>query len=347
MARIAVVSSHPPFSEGGHLAIARALVHALHEAGHQAEIVFTPQNRFGRQGAAYLANWLTDVGESDGHPIDQAISLRFPAYAVRHPRHVCWLSHTMREYYDLWPALLARVSWRNRIKEGVRRRLVHAADRRFLGPRHLKRFFTISQTVTDRIRRVIGVPSEALYPPPPPRPYRCEVYGDFVFGVSRLTPHKRFDLLIRALADPAGRGVKAVIAGEGDDLPRLRALARDLGVADRVTFAGRIDEASLLDLYARCRAVCFTPLQEDYGFVTAEAFASRKPVVSCVDSGGPAELIAHGVSGLLCEPTPSAVAAGLRTLTDDVSAAERMGEAGAARAAGLTWPATVERLVLP
>ena len=66
MARIAVVSSHPPFSEGGHLVIARALVRALHEAGHEAELVYTPQNRYGRQGAAYLANWLTDVGESMG-----------------------------------------------------------------------------------------------------------------------------------------------------------------------------------------------------------------------------------------------------------------------------------------
>jgi glycosyltransferase involved in cell wall biosynthesis len=92
--------------------------------------------------------------------------------------------------------------------------------------------------------------------------------------------------------------------------------------------------------------VCFTPLMEDYGFVTAEAFASRKPVVSCVDSGGPAELIEHGASGLLCEPTPASVADGLRAVSQDAAMAERMGEAGAVRAAALTWPATVEKLVL-
>ena len=61
----------------------------------------TPQNRFGRQAAAYLATWLTDVGRThDDRPIDQVISLRYPSYAVRHPRHVCWLLHPMREYYD-------------------------------------------------------------------------------------------------------------------------------------------------------------------------------------------------------------------------------------------------------
>ena len=42
--------------------MARALVQALREEGHEAALVLTPQNRFGRQGAAYLATWLTDVG---------------------------------------------------------------------------------------------------------------------------------------------------------------------------------------------------------------------------------------------------------------------------------------------
>ncbi|HET9370765.1 MAG TPA: hypothetical protein VFO19_10980, partial [Vicinamibacterales bacterium] len=62
MAVIAVVTSAPPITEGGHLVIARTLVQALTDAGHQAGIVTTPSNRFGRQAGAYLANWLTDVG---------------------------------------------------------------------------------------------------------------------------------------------------------------------------------------------------------------------------------------------------------------------------------------------
>ena len=62
MKYVAVVTSTPLFVEGGHLVMARALVQALREEGHAAELVLTPQNRFGRQGAAYLAAWLTDVG---------------------------------------------------------------------------------------------------------------------------------------------------------------------------------------------------------------------------------------------------------------------------------------------
>ena len=114
------------------MVIARSLVHALREAGHDADIIVTPQNRFGRQGAAYLATWLTDVGRSGAEPIDQVISLRFPSYAVRHPRHVCWLNHTMREYYDLWETFSATLSPQGRVKERVRRTAIHAADRYLL-----------------------------------------------------------------------------------------------------------------------------------------------------------------------------------------------------------------------
>ena len=114
------------------MVIARALVQALRGEGHHADVIVTPQNRFGRQAAAYAATWLTDVGMSDGQPIDRVISLRYPSYAVRHPHHVCWLNHTMREYYDLWPRLSSGLGRLGLAKERVRRRLTHAADRYLL-----------------------------------------------------------------------------------------------------------------------------------------------------------------------------------------------------------------------
>ena len=85
MSRIAVVTSSPPFVEGGHLVIARALVQALREREHDAELIVTPSNRFGRQASAYLANWMTDVGRTGGgERVDQIITTRDPSYAVRH-----------------------------------------------------------------------------------------------------------------------------------------------------------------------------------------------------------------------------------------------------------------------
>ncbi|MEW5982031.1 MAG: glycosyltransferase family 4 protein [Acidobacteriota bacterium] len=344
--RIAVVTSSPPFSEGGHLVIARAVVSALLEAGHAADLLLTPQNRFGRQASAYLANWLTDVGVShEGAPIDHVISLRFPSYAVRHRSHVCWLNHRMREYYDLWDRFRATLSWKARIKEGLRRRILHRVDR-YLLTRNVTKLFAQSGTIQRRLERWGGIPSEVLFPPPPARPYRCEGYGPELFAVSRLTPLKRMDLLVRALAEPQARDATCTIAGDGGEADRLRALVADLGLADRVRMIGSVDGDQLVAHLARCRAVVFPALAEDYGLVTIESFASAKAVLTCRDSGGPAELVQHGTNGLVSEPTPASLAQAIGMLAGDAAVAERMGQAAHRTAAGITWPATIARLLL-
>ena len=331
-------------SEGGHLVIARSLVTALRGEGHEADIVVTPQNRFGRQASAYAATWLTDLGSSDGQPIDRVISMRYPSYAVRHPNHVCWLNHTMREYYDLWDRFSARLSPQARIKESVRRRLIHAADR-YLLTHNVKRLFVQSRTIQDRLRLWPDVSSTVLYPPAPPRPYRCDDYGDYIFMVSRLTPLKRADLFVRALAEPAAQGIRAVIGGDGEERARIEGLIASFGLQDRVVLVGRLDDERLVEHLSRCRAVCFPPFEEDYGFVTVEAFASAKAVITCRDSGGPVELVADGETGLVCDPTPAAVASALRALADDRPLAERMGRQGRARAEELSWRRTVAALL--
>ena len=292
MANVLVVTSAPPLVEGGHLVIARSLEQALREAGHQAAIVTTPSNRFGRQTSAYLANWMTEVRQTgSGEPVDQVISLRFPSYAVSHPCHVSWLNHTMREYYDLWEDFSSRLSPQGRLKEGVRRALIHRVDSYLLG--RLNAVFAQSRTIQERLTKWNRVASEVLYPPPPPRPYRSESYGDYLFFASRLAPLKRTDLILRALAQREAASVRMVIGGEGEELPRLRILARELGLDTRVTLTGRLEESALVDHLARCRAVVFVPKSEDYGFVTVEAFASGRPVITTSDSGGPAELVSR------------------------------------------------------
>jgi glycosyltransferase involved in cell wall biosynthesis len=343
--RVAVVTASPLFAEGGHTVLARATVSALREAGHEAGLLITPQNRFGRQCSSYLATWLTDVGETwDQQRVDHVVSLRFPSYAVRHPRHTSWLFHRMREYYDLWETFIGPMARRHKVKEHVRRWLIHRADH-YLLTKNVKRLYVISGTVQRRLQRIGGIPSTVLYPPPPQRAYRCDGYGDEFFAVSRLTPLKRLDLVVRAMAEPEAKGLRCAIAGEGDSARHLRTLIRDLGIEDRVRLLGGISTEDLVSNLATCRGVVFPVCNEDYGLVTVEAFASRKAVVTCVDSGGPAELVRDGVNGFVCEPAPAALAHALRQLADDRSLAERLGAQGASDVAGINWPNTIEQLL--
>ena len=108
-----------------------------------------------------------------------------------------------------------------------------------------------------------------------------------------------------------------------------------------------MSEDELVGHYARCRAVYFAPWNEDYGFVTLEAFRSAKAVITTADSGGPAELVRDGENGLVGPSTPEAVAGHLDALAADRGLAERLGHA-ALRDAGLhTWDRAVEVLVRP
>jgi glycosyltransferase involved in cell wall biosynthesis len=344
VATVLVVTSSPPSVEGGHLVIGRELVNALREAGHIADLVITPQNPFG-QATAYAKTWLTNVRRTaDGRPVDRVISLRFPSYAVRHPSHVSWLNHRMREYYDLWDRFSASLSWKNKVKEGVRRRLIHTADG-WLLRRNVRRIFAQSKTIQRRLARWGGLSSEVLYPPAPARAYRCDQYGDYLFTVSRLAPLKRQDLVLRALARPECAGIRMVLAGDGPELQSLMTLRRELGLDSRVELAGRIDDDQVLRHLSACRAVVFPPLDEDYGFVTMEAFSSGKAVVTCRDSGGPAELVRDGQNGFVTDPTPESLARAMRTLMDDRTLAIRHGEAARSDASRLTWRETVARLL--
>src|SRR5207244_3123591 len=150
----------------------------------------------------------------------------------------------MREYYDLWPQFSSTLSTGNRIKEGARRALLHVVDRHLL-KQHVTRVVAQSQTIATRAAEDFGIHADVLHPPPPQRNYRSEGYGDYIFSISRLHPLKRIDLLVRALAEPPAQRVRAVIAGEGESRSDLETLAIGLGVASRVTFLGRIDEATL------------------------------------------------------------------------------------------------------
>jgi len=344
--RIVVVTSDVPFVEGGHLTIARSTVKALNNYGYQADLVLTPQNRFGRQIRAYIANRYHDVEEDGlGRKIHQIISFRFPSYAVRHPQHVCWLNHRMREYYDLWDHLASQLGPKGKIKEGLRRTVIRAIDTHLL-KHNVTKLYAQSQTIQERLQKWGNIPSEVLYPPPPQRAYHTDGYENFIFTVSRLQWLKRVDLLIDSFQYVKNKDLKAVIIGDGPEKETLIEKIKRFGLEDRIMLIGMSDEATVLSHYARCRAVFFAPLREDYGFVTGEAFASKKAVITTEDSGGPAEILKLCQAGYVLPPNPENIADKLDHIAEDENLAVKMGTSGFEFISKLTWEDTVKKLII-
>jgi glycosyltransferase involved in cell wall biosynthesis len=339
--RILVCHPQVPFARGGAEILADTLVEELRRRGHETELVTVPFKWYpGTRVLTQALAWrLLDLEEVQGTPVDLVIATKFPSYAIRHPNKVVWLVHQFRQAYELDGTPLGQFG--PEPSERATRRAVHRLDRTTLG--EARRLFAISRNVADRLRRSTELEAEVLPPPPQELAYRCEDYGDFVLSVGRLDRAKRVDLLVEAAASSPALDV--VVVGEGPDRGRLEELTRSLRLDGRVRFAGRVDDDELAGLYARCLAVFYAPVDEDFGFVPYEAFLSEKPVVTTRDAGGPLEVVTDKKTGVVCEPSPAAVAEACAWLAAHPDAARERGRAGKELAARLSWETTIERLV--
>lgn len=339
--RIAVCRPQVPFARGGAEIFADSLAAELRARGHEADVVTVPFKWYpGERVLTQAFLWrLVDLEEADGRPIDLVVATKFPSYCVRHPRKVVWLLHQFRQAYELDRTELGQFG--ETARDRALRRQVQRLDRIALG--EARRVFATSRNVAERLERSTGIVAEVMPHPPQELSYRCEEYGDFVLSVGRLDRAKRVDLILEALA--ADRDLRCVIVGDGPDRPRLEELARRRGIDGRAVFAGRVSEEELADLYARCLAVYYAPLDEDFGMVPYEAFLAEKPVVTTTDAGGPLEVVADRRTGLVCEPRARALAEACAWLRAHVEEARSYGRAGRALAEQVTWDNAVDRLL--
>jgi glycosyltransferase involved in cell wall biosynthesis len=176
-----------------------------------------------------------------------------------------------------------------------------------------------------------------------------------LLAIGRLVPRKGIEDALRALPDVpdaelvVAGGPDAADLGADPEARRLRSLAEELGVADRVQLLGRVPHEKLPALIRSADVVVCLPWYEPFGIVPLEAMACGTPVLGSA-VGGLLDTVVDGVTGLLLpDPEPAAVGAALRQLLDDDAARERLGAAGARRAARYGWAriaASTERVYL-
>ncbi|MBN1592570.1 MAG: glycosyltransferase family 4 protein [Candidatus Coatesbacteria bacterium] len=319
-----------------------SLYAVLKERGHQVSRIdipftFSPPRQLIRDCLAWR---LLDVTKSYLQPHDLYIATKFPSYVAKHPNKVVYLLHQHREVYELWMTRFCQFK-SSEEDQGIRDAIV-AIDNQAL--REAKAVFANSKRVAERLRKYNGIESKALYAPPRLKnEFTCEAYEPFLFCPGRLELNKCVDLVLNALAETKSKA-RCIITGKGPQENTLKKLAKKLKLGDRVEFAGWVDEKTLLDLYSRCLAVLFVPKDEDLGFITLEAFLSKKPVLTTTTSGAVLEFVEDGATGYVAEATPESLAEKIDLIVGKPKQAKPMGEAGFEIASKLNWDYIVEHL---
>lgn len=333
---VLVCATQVPHMRGGLEQLVEGLIAALEAAGHRAEAVRLP--------AAWDRDRLLDAPvawRSVPLDADVVIPVNFPAYYARHPRKVVWLAHQHRAAYDGIGQPWSDLGLDDTSLE-VQRQLT-AWDAHALGEATAR--FTISGVVSDRLARFCGLASEPLHHPPPlaerlaPTPL-----GHEILSVSRLEANKRPGLLIDALAASSSE-VSGVLAGRGSQADELASRRAAAGLDDHLRMPGYVSDDDLVGLLGQSLAVLYAPYDEDYGYVTLQAFLAGRPVITTADAGGVLEWVVDGETGLVTDGSPEELGAAVDRLVSDRDLAARMGRAGHARAAALGWPHVVERLL--
>jgi glycosyltransferase involved in cell wall biosynthesis len=204
-----------------------------------------------------------------------------------HTLHLCYCYTPMRYLWDQYDEYFGpgRSGLATRLGMRLLRRPLRRWDVATASNPHA--FIAISEHVRRRIGSIYRRSADVVYPPVDTGFYGLSLLNEgWLLMVSALVPYKRVDLAIAACN---ATGERLVIAGDGPDMARLRALA-----GPTVSFTGWVSDDEIRELYGRCAAVLF-PGEEDFGIVPLEAMASGKPVVAFA-RGGALETVLEGPS---------------------------------------------------
>jgi glycosyltransferase involved in cell wall biosynthesis len=236
-----------------------------------------PLRRFHRSMLPFMPSALESL---DLRGYDLVISSESgPAKGVLTPsaaRHVCYCHTPMRYLWELYPAYLN--DWTSSARKRALMRPIARNLRLwdFASAARVDDFVANSENVRRRIWKTYRREAGVIHPPVAVETFFHKPPGDYFLAVSELVPYKQLDYAVRAFSK---NGKRLRIAGDGPEYKRLKQQA-----GGSIEFCGRVSDADLRELYARCRAFLL-PGEEDFGISTVEALASGKPVIALARGG--------------------------------------------------------------
>lgn len=251
---------------------------------------------------------------------------------ARQPR-VVWLHHV---HGDMWkmvlPPRLAAMG------QTLEHRIAPALYRR-------TRIVTLSDSSKRQLVSELHFRDELVSVVPPGIDPQFSPGGErspvpLVVAVGRLVPVKHFDDLIRTMARVREQRPDATltIVGEGYERKALDQLVRDLDAEDWVTFAGRVTDEELVDLYRRAWVVASASSHEGWGMTLTEAAACGTPAVATRISGH-LDAVAEGTGGLLARDERE-MRDQLVSVLSDPDVLDRLSQGALDHASAFTWEAT-------
>lgn len=348
--KIIISTVQAPFVTGGAEFLANNLKSALSKQGHEAEIVTIPfmdspveliENHI-------VASRLLDLGNSWAGKVDLCIGLKFPAYYIPHPNKVNWILHQHRAAYDLFNTEYSNI--KDNPEGNSIRSVVYNADNKYL--KEAKRIYTIAENVSKRLEKYNSISSTPLYHPCPDMDkFFTSEYGDYILMPSRVNITKRQMLALEAMLQSKS-DIKLYLAGKADndyEKNRILAFIKSNKLQNRVKYLDYVSQEEKIQLYANARAVLFIPLDEDYGYITLEAMAASKAVITAKDSGGPLEFVENNRTGFVVDATPGSIAAVIDELGTSVRLSKELGQKSKdhLKEMNITWENVVKELTQP
>jgi glycosyltransferase involved in cell wall biosynthesis len=266
----------------------------------------------------------------NGMPFLSPVWYRGPKVVLLHHVHA-----------EMWQMVLGdERPWAAKLGDTIERRIAPLAYRR-------TPIVTLSSSSKQDIVEQLRVPAHNIDVVPPGIDPMFTPGGDksadpSVVAVGRLVPVKRYDHLIRAVADARRTQprLSLTIVGDGYEREQLDQLVLELDLADCVTFAGRVSDLELVALYRRAWMVVSASAREGWGMSLTEAAACGTPAVA-TRIVGHSDAVIDGHTGLLVDPDdPIALGAAIADLAADNARREQLGTNALANAARFTWEST-------
>ena len=237
-----------------------------------------------------------------------------------------------REIFDLRGYLFKNSNFKNKIKIILKNIILKPLE--LISSKKTTKMFSISENVRNRVRKYYRMETEIFYIGVNPKEFYTKDYDNFILTVSRFVNAKRVDMLIKSMKYVKNKKIKLYIVGEGEDEEKLKELCKE---APNVKLLGKVNYKELLDLYSRCLAVAYIPIDEDWGLIPLEAGESQKTTIGVYD-GGLKETIIDGKTGFLIKNiTPEKIAEKIDFLANNKKIAKKMGKNAKAHVKQFEW----------